>query len=120
MATLRQGARFLEAFKRSMAEVGWLWVTNRERNREGLIAIGITKEQRDEVIRSLSPEDYCEGPLPDEMQPGDVWVFGKHVEGTEVYIKLKLTRTEAPKCLSFHPAEHRLHYPFKKKEEGRR
>jgi len=120
MATQRQVARFLEAFKRSMAAVGWLWVLNRERNRDGLIAIGITKEQRNEVIRSLSYEDYCEGPLPDESQPGDVWVFGKYVEGTEVYIKFKLAKTEAPKCLSFHPAEHTLRYPLRKKKEGRR
>jgi len=65
--------------------------------------------------------DYCEGPLPDETQPGEVWVFGKHIEGTEVYIKLKLTNTEAPKCLSFHPAERTLHYPFRnrKMKEGR-
>lgn len=48
------------------------------------------------------------------------WVFGKHVEGTEVYIKLKLTRTEAPKCLSFHPAERALRYPLRKKKEGRK
>jgi hypothetical protein len=50
-----------------------------------------------------------------------VWVFGKHIEGTEVYIKLKLTNTEAPKCLSFHPAERTLHYPFRnrKMKEGR-
>jgi len=120
MATKRQAARFLEAVKRSVTETGWLWVLNRQKNRDGLIAIGITKQQREEVIQSLSHEDYCEGPLPDETQPGDVWVFGKQVEGTEVYIKLKLTETEAPKCFSFHPAEHRLHYPFKKKEEGRR
>jgi hypothetical protein len=121
MATRQQVARFLESFKRSIAEVGWLWVLNRERNRDGLIAVGITKKQREEVIRSLSPEDYCEGPLPDETQPGEVWVFGKHIEGTEVYIKLKLTNTEAPKCLSFHPAERTLHYPFRnrKMKEGR-
>lgn len=102
-----------------MADGGWLWILNRDRNRDGLITIGITKAQRDEVIRSLTPDDYCEGPLPDETQPGNVWVFGKHVEGIEVYIKLKLTATEAPKCISFHPAEHALRYPLKKKE-GRR
>ena len=119
MATKQQVARFLEAFLRSMAEVGWLWVMNRDKNRDGLIAIGITKRQRQDVIRSLTPEDYCEGPLPDETRPGEVWVFGKHVEGAEVYIKLKLTKTEAPKCISFHPAEHTLRYPLKKKE-GRR
>ena len=120
MANQRQVSRFLEAFTRSMAEVGWLWIMNREKNRDALIAIGITKQHREEIIRSLTPEDYCEGPLPDESQPGDVWVFGKHVEGIEVYIKLKLTRTEALKCISFHPAERALRYPLKKKKEGRR
>ena len=119
MASKQQVARFLEAFQRSMAKVGWLWIMNRDRNRDGLVAVGITKRQREDVIRSLAPEDYCSGPLPDETRPGDVWVFGKHVEGTEVYIKLKLTQTEAPKCLSFHPAEYKLRYPFREKKEGR-
>jgi hypothetical protein len=103
-----------------MAEVGWLWILNRDKNRDGLIAIGITKHQRAEVVRSLTPEDYCEGPLPDPTRPGDIWVFGKQVEDIEVYIKLKLTQTEAPKCLSFHPAEHTLRYPLRKRKEGGR
>ena len=119
MTTKQQVAHFLEAFQRSISKVGLLWIMNRDKNRDGLIAIGITKQQRDEIIRSLTPEDYCEGPLPDESPPGDVWVFGKHVENTEIYIKLKLTTTEAPKCLSFHPAEHRLQYPFRHKKGGR-
>jgi hypothetical protein len=64
MATRQQVARFLESFKRSIAEVGWLWVLNRERNRDGLIAVGITKKQREEVIRSLSPEITAKAPYP--------------------------------------------------------
>jgi hypothetical protein len=39
-----------------MVEVGWLWILNRDKNRDGLIAIGITKHQRAEVVRSLTPK----------------------------------------------------------------
>jgi hypothetical protein len=102
-----------------MANAGGLWVPNRDKNREALLALGITKTLRGEVIRSLTPEDYCKGPLPDETQSGDVWIFGAQIEDTEVYIKLKLTESEAPICLSFHPAERELRYPFKKKGESR-
>ncbi len=103
-----------------MARTGGLWVPSWKENREGLLTLGITKAQRDEVIHSLTPEDYCKGPLRDETQPGEVWVFGKYVEGTEVYIKLKLTETGAPKCISFHPALRGLRYPFREKGESRK
>ena len=43
-----------------------------------------------------------------------MWVFGKSVKNTEVYIKISLGRTDHPViCISFHPAEHNLTYPFK-------
>lgn len=120
MATRQQVAGFLDAFRESMARAKGLWVPNRGEKRGGLLALGITKAQRDEVVGSLTPEDYCQGPLPDETQTGDVWVFGKHVEGAEVYIKLKLTEDGTPKCISFHPAERRMRYPFRLKGESRR
>jgi len=82
-----------------------------------LIELGLTKEQRQEIILSLTPEDYCEGPTPDREGPGMWWVFGKIEEGREIYIRLKVTH--APICFSFHPAEQSLQYPLKGRKEGR-
>jgi hypothetical protein len=92
---------------------------NRDKNRDGLIKLDLTKAQRKEIILSLTPEDYCDGPVPDHRGSGDVWIFGKTEAGQEIYIKLKLTQTDAPICVSFHPAERPLAYPLKRKKEGR-
>ena len=51
----------------------------------------------------------------DEFKPGYYWVFGKQIDGVEVYIKLKiagLAGAERAVCLSFHKAERPLSYPF--------
>lgn len=35
--------------------------------------------------------DYSEGPITDELNKhGEMWVFGKDVKGTEVYIKISM------------------------------
>jgi hypothetical protein len=45
---------------------------------------------------------------------GEMWVFGKDVQGREVYIKVMITGvTSQTICISFHIAEHPLIYPFK-------
>jgi len=43
-----------------------------------------------------------------------MWVFGKMVRGTEVYIKITMgTFNNSVICISFHLAEHPLKYPLK-------
>ena len=68
-------------------------------------------------------EDYCDGPKPDKDRPGEVWEFGKLMEGKDVYIKLKIAhveRVKLAKCISFHEAERALCFPFGRgSEEGR-
>jgi len=69
---------------------------------------------------NLSPEDYCWGPETDADEPKeDVWAFGAHdIDGTEIYIKLKLkTMPEGfvAKCISFHKSTWPLKYPLQKK-----
>ncbi len=52
----------------------------------------------------------------DPRREGEVWFFGKVLkpplvsEYVEVYIKLKLQRKVV--CLSFHPKEFDIHYPY--------
>lgn len=68
-----------------------------------------------DVILGLSVENYCEGPVFDDTEPGDFWIFGTRLRGKEVYIKLKLAKLSILKVVrvvSFHQAEQPLSYPF--------
>jgi hypothetical protein len=88
---------------------------DRQINKLHLLELGLTAMQREEIVLSLSVLDYSSGPIKDEYKPGDYWVFGKRIEGVEVYIKLKITGhpgTEHAVCFSFHKAEYPLSYPF--------
>ncbi len=74
-----------------------------------------------------SPQDFvkpllCVGmvglfrsPITDELNKhGEMWVFGKDVKGTEVYIKISMGVPNSHSiCISFHVAEHPMNYPFK-------
>jgi hypothetical protein len=108
--------QFLYEFKALILERG-LFMKDRVKNKESLVDLGLTKKQREEIILDLSVLDYSAGPIKDELKAGDMWVFGKHIEGVEIYIKLKLAGppgNEYPICLSFHKSERQLNYPFKR------
>ncbi len=66
----------------------------------------------------------AKGPDDDRDRPGKVWVFGRHIEGREVYgWKLKLAtvgKEVIAKCLSFHPAEFPLCFPLRSKKGRKR
>lgn len=64
----------------------------------------------------LSVADYSAGPKPDRDRGGDIWEFGKDIDGYEVYIKLKVASVDdamIAKCISFHIAQYPLKYPHK-------
>lgn len=108
-------ALFLKEFKQLVQE-GGLYVVNRSDHQKSLGELGLTKEAGKIEILGLSVTDYCKGPQPDKDKPGDIWVFGKKIEGREVYIKLKIAQVgtyKIAKCISFHAAEQPLCYPFK-------
>lgn len=86
---------------------------NRQKNQEALIALGITELTRKEIIKSIETEDYVET-IRNAMGYGDMWVFGKDYDGTELYIKISLgTQNSNTICISFHKAEHLITYTFK-------
>jgi hypothetical protein len=108
-------AFFLKEFKQLVQE-GGLYVVSRLEHQKSLVDLGLTKEACKVEILGLSVTDYCKGPQPDKDRPGDIWVFGKEIAGSEVYIKLKITQVGSDKfakCISFHAAEHPLGYPYK-------
>lgn len=91
-------------------------VINTDKNIQALADLNITAKQRQEIILHLSVENYSEGPSRDRDRGGEgIWIFGKQVQGQEIYIKLNLFEVKEKyfaSCLSFHPAERTLTYPF--------
>jgi hypothetical protein len=106
--------QFLYEFKALIYEKG-LIVQERQINRTHLLELGLTKSQREEIVLSLTVLDYNSGPIKDEYKPGHYWVFGRRIEGSDVYIKLKIAGypgSEHAVCLSFHKAERPMDFPF--------
>lgn len=107
----------LKDFKELMGQ-GHYYVKEHHKNIQALRDLGINARLRDELILSVAMDDYSSGPKPDEYHPGYYWVFGKNLDNVEIYIKLKIVSlnngNEKAVCLSFHPSEHPLKYPFRK------
>lgn len=106
--------RFLENFKNHLSERGLLLV-RRDKNIQTLTDMGFTLfDVRIELLR-LDYRDYISGPKPDTdpTRKGDVWEFGKKIKHEDIYIKIKLTTSKKPVCLSFHYANRDLNYFFK-------
>jgi len=93
-----------------------LFYDERGKNQQALHDLEISPAKRKLVIRSLKIEDYSQGPLDEKMHGIlPMWVFGKCVNGKEVYIKISLgTENNHVVCISFHLSEHSINYPFKK------
>lgn len=112
----RQILIFLKDFKELMGQ-GHYFIKNHYKNVQALRDLGINARLRDETILSVAIEDYSSGPNPDEYHPGFYWVFGKNLDVVEIYIKLKIVTynngDERAICISFHPSEHPLKYPFR-------
>ena len=112
---LREVRQFLQEFKSLLDENGF-FITDRQKNSQALLDLGLTAKQREDEIRSISVLDYYAGPKADKYEKGMYWEFGKEIGGVEVYIKLKIGGTPAREqaiCMSFHKAERRMRYPFK-------
>ena len=111
-----QVAVFLKEFKSIVTRGRGLLVIPRKTNRDTLIELSINKRIRIIEILSLSKENYCNGPKPDKDMPGDIWEFGKVINGVEVYIKLKIADAACEriaKCISFHKAKFPLDFPLR-------
>ncbi len=87
----------------------------RDKSLDSIACLGITIQQAKEEILGLTYEDYCKGPLPDVgTKGGELWEFGKTIEGKEIFIRLKVvSQYKMAKCQSFHTAEQPLQYPYK-------
>ena len=106
---------FLASFHEKVKIFGILFRDDREKNRNALFDLDISRFERSEIIKSIETEDYSEGPITDELYHGtEMWVFGKDVKGIEVYIKITMGGFNGRSiCISFHKAEHPMNYPLK-------
>lgn len=108
--------KFLSEFKQKFRVYG-VFFKNREKNEQALYDLEITPKQREEYLLNLEPTDYCSGPFSDAYDPDspDNYEFGITVKKKEVYIKINIGKpSKRVMCISFHIAERKMNYPFKK------
>lgn len=108
-------SRFLKDFKSKMKIWDVLFRDDRGKNMQTLLVLEIAPSARKAVLEKLTVEDYNQGPLNDTLHKGpDLWIFGKHIKGREVYIKINMgVSGTSVICISFHLAERKMSYPLK-------
>ncbi len=100
---------FLAAFLQKLNIWDVIYLDERGKNIQALATLEIRPIDRKNSLISLVRTDFSQGPIN-----GDQWVFGKMVKETEVYIKISLGRPGSNTiCISFHPSEYPMNYPFK-------
>jgi hypothetical protein len=115
MATKEEIENFLQDFKQKMKVFDVLFRDDRGKNAQTLADLEIRPIDRNTSLENLCADDYCEGPLAENLYGGlDMWVFGKEIKKNEVYIKISIGfPNQSVICISFHIAEHPLNYPLK-------
>lgn len=115
MAAKHEVEHFLSIFKTKTKIFQIIFWNDRGKNAQALLDLEISPGKRKEIIEKLTLEDYSQGPLEEQMSGiAPMWVFGKKVKETEVYIKISMGRENMQTiCISFHKAEYSMNYPFK-------
>lgn len=104
--------RFLRQFLPKMNVFGIIFI-DRDKTAEAMRTLGITVSASTEIVKSIEANDYIET-IIGAVTFGDMWVFGKDFDGTELYIKISLGRpSNSTICISFHKAEWPLKHAFK-------
>ena len=115
--SLQDVEQFLSHFKAKMKIFGILF-TDRDKNKEALMMLGINNNIRIKVVEEIETTDYIET-LSDELSFGDMWVFGKDAFGKELYIKISMGHPNSNTiCISFHIAEYPINYAYKDGENS--
>ena len=107
--------QFLETLREILEAGGKFFVVPREKNTLSLLKLGLTFHNCRQELLSLTEFDYCSGPEVDPDAKGDVWIFGKEIDGRPVYIKVKAKKGSpgVVTCISFHEAEYTLKYVYR-------
>lgn len=106
---------FLNDFRIKANTWGIIYRDDRGKNTQALLDLEIRPIDRTNIIKALSIEDFSEGPIEEILYRGSLmWVFGKTIKSTEVYIKITLGKPNNKIiCISFHIAKYPMNYPFK-------
>lgn len=111
----QQVSDFLNKFKYLVTQRRFQLIPRLETNKTAL-SLGLTKTIVEQELLNLSVVNFSSGPREDRNMPGEnFWIFGKEINGCEVYIKLKIytvNGNEYAKCVSFHESEYTMRYPF--------
>ena len=67
MATREEVERFLNRFFQKLKIFSIIFWDNREKNHSTLFALDISPRKRIEVIKSITVDDYSEGPIIDTL-----------------------------------------------------
>jgi len=71
-------------------ECHFIKIADRGKNLGFLYETGMIVPDICEILKSLEDSDYIKGPEPDHLDSNDqIYVYKKHFEGVEIYIKLK-------------------------------
>lgn len=88
---------FLKAVKNCLADDGSWVLWNAPKNRDFLLAHGLTMDDVREIVEDLFPSHVTQGPMDDDSpsrDPGTIFVFEKYFEherrGIWLYIKLEI------------------------------
>ena len=116
IATLAEIQKFLNDFHQKVEIFDIIILNDREKNAKTQASLGLSPNAQREVIKEIQVQDYSEGPITNILNAwGDLWVFGKDVNGQEVYIKIAYGMPNRQAiCVSFHLAEFPMNYPYKK------
>jgi hypothetical protein len=119
-ATPEEIEAFLEKCRKAIDSSFYLYM-GKPKNRRTIIELGYTPKNVKDEIKTLSVDNFSEGPKPDYQTKEMEWVFGKVIGGREIYIVIMLSRFNDPGdliptlwCWSFHYPEKCLQYPYKK------
>lgn len=115
-ATYEEVKAFLDQMKTWLEVLGgYVVYDKRAKNEQFMVDMEWrAPDRKKEWLLKLEPEDYHEGPDPNE-NPGlmPVWKFGKRIDGRLCYIKVFLLKLPNVYCISFHFAEHDMYLPLK-------
>ena len=105
---------FLRDFKR-LAQNKFVFI-RRKKNLDSIAQLGVKIRHVKNLILQLTYRDYVSGPKKDrDRKKGNIWEFGAKIDNEEVYIKLSDDFGHGiAKCISFHKAEFKMDYQYKK------
>ena len=116
MASITEIEVFLRDFKFKLGFWGLLIRSDRDKNFKTIKALEFSINDVKNELAALELVNFSDGPIEEKLyRDADMWVFGKIIQGAEVYIKITMGQPGSEVlCISFHFAEQPLNYPYKK------